>query len=261
MTDYGASPATPPRTRPVAGLPVADLAAAGLGLVAFVLAFLPWLGLKCPNTPGSTACDRINSSGWQLPAGTAAVVLLVLAGLLLLARQLDAAAPAPVLPMVLAVLGAVLVVIQLGVGYGSTADVAEIGTSRKVSLYLVLVVALAEAAVLVLSWLQGTGRLARRPATAVPAGPGQPWQQPAPGPGVSQGWGQPSPGPPAPPGPPPPPGPPARYGPPRDYPPPGVAQPPPGPPPGPGQGPAYGPPHVGPARPPGPAGRGSPREP
>jgi hypothetical protein len=198
MTGYVPNPAAPPPARPRAALPVLDLAVAGLGLVAFVLAFLPWVGLNCSGVPaeGRDACEKFHYTGWELPAGTAGTVLLLVAGLLLVSRLLDPTAPAasPV-PALLALLGAVLVIIQLAVGSGflnliTITDVAKV--SRKVSLFLVLVVALAEAAVAVLAWLQAGGRLTGHRAAVTPVGPGQPWQLSQPAPGAEPGWGQPA---------------------------------------------------------------------
>jgi hypothetical protein len=184
MTGYVPNPAAPPPDRPRAALPVLDLVAAGLGLVAFVLAFLPWIGLDCSGMPVETRqeCESFHYIGWELPAGTAGTVLLLVAALLLVRRLLDSTAPAPsALPALLAALGAVLIVIQLAVGSGflnlvSLTAVARV--AREAGLFLALVVALAEAAVAVLAWLQASGRFTAGRATAAPLDPGQPWQQP-----------------------------------------------------------------------------------
>ncbi len=118
MTGHASSHAASPR-RSAGGLPVPDLVAGGLALVAFILAFLPWLGLDCSGLvpTESAACSKVTSSGWQLPAGTAGTVLLVIAGVLVLARYVDAAAArTPAVAASLAALGTVLIVIQLAQG-------------------------------------------------------------------------------------------------------------------------------------------------
>jgi len=215
MTGYVPNPAAPPPARPRAALPVLDLAVAGLGLVAFVLAFLPWVGLNCSGVPveGRAECEKFHHTGWELPAGTAGTVLLLVAGLLLVSRLVDstASAASPV-PALLALFGAVLVIIQLAVGSEflnliTITDVAKV--SRKVSLFLALVVGLAEAVVAVLAWLQAGGWLIGHRAVATTVDPGEPWQLTQPAPGAGPGWGQPASPPPAQPG----------YGQPADYPP------------------------------------------
>jgi hypothetical protein len=77
------------------------------------------------------------------------------------------------------VAGAVFVIAQLVVG-SSVGDLfASSGgkETRKIAVYLALVVALAEAAVAVVSWLQHSGRMPTRPAAPAAqqwGGPGQP---------------------------------------------------------------------------------------
>ena len=202
--EYVPPAAPPPRSRPRAAPLPLELAAAGIGLVAFILAFLPWLGLDCSGVPVEDRgdCESVHYSGWQLPAGTAGTVLLVVAALLLVHRLIDLTPPAvSSLPALLGLLGAVLVVVQFVIGEPFL-NAFAVGTpaelSRRVSAILVLVVAIAEALVLVLAWLQASGRIAWPTATAartgLAPGPGQPWQQPQqPQAPPGQGWGQPAP--------------------------------------------------------------------
>lgn len=217
MTGYGVpSPPPPPRTR--VALPLFDLIAAGLGVVAFILAFLPWVGVNCSGLPAEeqAACNKFHTSGWQLPAGTAGTVLLLVAALLLVRRLVDQTAdPRSAVPALLAVLGAVLVVVQLMVGSELASAGGDLKTASKIGVFLALVVALAEAALVVVSWLQTTGRMSR-PAP-VPGG-GQPWDRQ---PGPNGGWGgapQRQPGQPGPLGQPGPGGPPPGYPPPQQAP-------------------------------------------
>lgn len=182
MTGYGASsaPSQGPAPRPRGGssLPVFDLAAGGAAALAFIFAFLPWVGSKASEF---TSGDSIG--GWQLPTATAATVLLVVAALLALTPLLPGStatadrSTSPV-PALLAVLSAILFVVQIAVG-GKL-----LGTSveRKIGMYLGLLAGLAGAALLVLSWLRSTGRTGSRGGAAG----GAPYGQPA-----GQSWGQP----------------------------------------------------------------------
>jgi hypothetical protein len=185
---------------------VLDLVTAGLGVVAFILAFLPWIGLDCSKVPseGRSQCDSVTSSGFVLPSGAIGTALLLLAALLVVRRLFDSTADkASSLPALFAVVGALFVIVQVISGSGSPladfiSSVADSTTkeARKITVYLALVVALAEAAVAVVSWLQNSGRMAARP--AAPAHPGgQPWGQPGPvgQPGQPAPVGQPQPGP------------------------------------------------------------------
>jgi hypothetical protein len=164
MTGYEVPSQAPKRpARPRAALPTLELVAAGLGLLAFLLAFLPWMGLDCSGLPAGSrsACAKVHYQGWALPAGTAGTVLLLVAAVLLVRRLVDATADRPsAVPALLAALGALLILVQLLVGF-SALSVSDIGGARKIGLFLALLVGLAEAALAVLSWLRITGRLAR----------------------------------------------------------------------------------------------------
>jgi hypothetical protein len=191
MTGYGVptpAPQQPGRSGPP--LPVLDLVTAGLGLLVFILAFLPWVGIDCSDVPGEgrAECEKVSYAGWDLSVGTAGTVLLVVASALVARRLFDSTAPAvSTVPALLAVLGALLVVVQLVVGAPLLSIAVEFKGATKVGLYLVLVVALAEAAVAVVSWLQASGRMSR----PAPAG-AQLWDRPAQSaqPGADAGWPQ-----------------------------------------------------------------------
>jgi hypothetical protein len=205
MTGYGVPSPAPPPARSGPALPIFDLVTAGLGLVAFIVAFLPWVGLDCS---GSAGCDRADYSGWDLASGAAGTALLIVAALLVVRRLFDSTADrASALPAVFAVTGALLIIVQLISGSPLASLLATAGgsTARKIGMFLALVVALAQAAVAVVSWLQASGRVSR---PAGPAGaqlwdrqpgqhsaqpsqfnqPGQPQPQPQPGPDA--GWPQ-----------------------------------------------------------------------
>ena len=83
------------------------------------------------------------------------------------------------MPALLAVLAAVLLVVHTLTG----GEILGGEVQREIGVWLGLVVGLGAAAVLVLSWLQRTGRM-RKPAPAAPTG--GPWSQQQP----PQGWGQ-----------------------------------------------------------------------
>ncbi len=190
MSGYGTPPGPPsstPRSRRSApALPVLELVGLGLAVLAFIVAFLPWAG--------SELSDELSVQGWDLAVPTAATVLLLVAGLLIAARLLTgtdadggadsgvdkAASPVPAL---LAVLAAVLLVVHTLTG----GEILGGEVQREIGVWLGLVVGLGAAAVLVLSWLQRTGRM-RKPAPAAPTG--GPWSQQQP----PQGWGQQQPG-------------------------------------------------------------------
>ena len=181
MSGYGTPPGSPSseragRAKPA--LPMLDLVGVGLAVLAFIVAFLPWADVKQVD---------FSAQGWDLPLPTVATVVLMVAGLLLVAPLLSGTAPADPdavdtaaspLPALLAVLAALLLAVQALTG------VSSVGGSRGIGVWLGLVVGIAAAAALTLSWLQRTGRI-RRPAPAAPGGPGGgQWsgQQPA--------WGQ-----------------------------------------------------------------------
>jgi hypothetical protein len=188
MTGYGVpSPAAPPPPRSGAALSLFDLIAAGLGLVAFILAFLPWVGIDCSGLPAESRsdCEKVSYTGWDLAAGTTGSVLLLAAALLLVRRLFDSTADrASSVPALLAVLGAVVIVVQLIVGAPLLSTVIEVKDARKIGLFLALIVGLAEAVVAVIGWMQSSGRMARR--APAPAG-GAPWERQQ-QPGPEGGW-------------------------------------------------------------------------
>jgi hypothetical protein len=130
----------------------------------------------------------VSYAGWDVATGTAGTTLLVVAALLVVRRLFDTTAErASAVPALLAVLGAVFVVIQLLVGSTLLSALAGVNDEKKVALFLALVVGLAEAAVAVVSWLQASGR-APRPR---PAGGAQLWDRPVqPGQPAQPAYGQ-----------------------------------------------------------------------
>jgi hypothetical protein len=206
MSGYGAPSGAPTPSRGPAGLPMLDLVAAGLAGLTLIFSFLKWVGPDCSGLPGEakSECDKVGFSGWGLPAGAVAVTLLLLAVLLVLRRLVDTTAEATsVLPAMLASLGALLVIIQLIVGAPLISAISDGKASRKISLFLVLFAALGQAAVMVVSWLQQTGRMSARSTGGASGGwdnapgglPGGLGQGPAPDAGWPQqqqgGYGQP----------------------------------------------------------------------
>jgi hypothetical protein len=176
----GPAPGSTRSGRNAPALPVLELVGVGLAVLAFVVAFLPWAKADVPDD-----VDGASAKGWDLPLPTAAVVLLLVAAILLVAPLLarragagatadadDATGPASPVPALLAVLAALLLVVYAIKGTGDL--------DRGIGTWLGLVLGLGTAAVLVLSWLQRTGRVKKAPA----AGPSN-WQ------GQPQGWGQP----------------------------------------------------------------------
>jgi hypothetical protein len=177
----GPTPGSPARSRRTGpALPVLELVGVGLAVLAFIVAFLPWAkpDVRQP-------VDSVN--GWNLALPTVATALLLVAAVLVAAPLLTkpavaddtetdtAASPVPAL---LACLGALFMLVWVLTGgkYLGTDLTRGIGT------WLGLVLGLGTAAVLVLSWLQRTGRVKKAPA----AGPSN-WNQ-----GQPQGWGQPN---------------------------------------------------------------------
>jgi uncharacterized protein DUF5336 len=181
----GPTPGSPRSGRSTPALPVLELVGVGLALLAFIVAFLSWAK---QDVPDGVSVDGISFSGWDLPLPTAGVTLLLVAGLLTAAplfakKPADADSAVSPVPAMLAVLGAVLLVIFAIIGYAD-------GFERGIGAWLGLVLGLGTAAVLELSWMQRTGRV-KKPAPA--AGPSN-WNQGQPGqgqPGQGQGWGQP----------------------------------------------------------------------
>lgn len=190
MTGYGVPNPAPPSARSGPPLPVLDLVTAGLGLVAFILGFLPWIGIDCSGLPAEarSECDKVSYSGFDLTSGTVGTALLVLAAVLVVRRLFDKTADAiSSVPALLAVVGAIFVIVQLVAGGPLISTVSDLKDARKIGLFLALIVALAEAAVAVVSWLQHSGRMSR-PAPAA----AQPWDRPGPvnqpQPGPDGGW-------------------------------------------------------------------------
>lgn len=183
MSGYGVPPgaspsaARSPRSGPA--LPMLDLVGLGLAALGFIVAFLPWAG--------SDASDDVSAKGWDLPLPTAATTLLLVAAALLTIplftkTKADDTNASPV-PAMLAVVAALLAIIYVIVGF----DLFGADTTREIGSWLGLLAALGAAAVLEVSWLQKTGRIARKP--AAPAG-GQ-WGGGPGGPGgPGQGYGQ-----------------------------------------------------------------------
>ena len=178
----GPTPGPPRSGRTGPALPVLELVGVGLAVLAFIVAFLPWAK---PDVQGVDASvDSVN--GWNLALPTVATALLLVAAVLVAAPLLskpaavedaEAGAAASPVPALLACLGAVFMLAW--VLTGGTYLGADL--SRGIGTWLGLVLGLGTAAVLVLSWLQRSGRMKKTPA----AGPSN-WNQ-----GQPQGWGQP----------------------------------------------------------------------
>ena len=176
----GPTPGSSRSGRSTPALPVLELVGVGLALLAFIIAFLAWAK---QDVPDGVNVDGISFSGWDLPLPTAGVTLLLVAALLTAAPLFtkstsDSVSPVPAM---LAVLGAVLLIIFAIIGYAD-------GFDRGIGAWLGLVLGLGTAAVLELSWMQRTGKVKKAPA----AGPSN-WQGGPSGPqgGQPQGWGQP----------------------------------------------------------------------
>jgi Family of unknown function (DUF5336) len=182
MSGYGMPQGSPPGStrsgRSTPALPVLELVGVGLAVLAFIVAFLAWAKADVPE---GVDANGVSAKGWDLPLPTAGIVLLLVAAILLVAPLLsrrpgavadadDATGPASPVPALLAVLGAVLLAVYAIKGSGEL--------DRGIGTWLGLVLGLGTAAVLVLSWLQRTGRVKKAPA----AGPSN-WQ------GQQQGWG------------------------------------------------------------------------
>ena len=186
---YAAPEAQPaPSTGPTSAQSPVDLAVTwavtGLAVLCFIFAFMPWFGVGVGGASTSF-------SAWDLPVGSTAVALLVLAGILVLRPLLEAGAEkksASPVPAVLAVVGAVLVVVQISRGAGALFDIADVSLSRQWGLILVVVFAVLEAAVAVAGWLHASGRitLAARSRTRTPSPYAQGWANPGYPPGYQQ---------------------------------------------------------------------------
>jgi hypothetical protein len=180
----GPTPGSPRSGRTGPALPVLELVGVGLAVLAFIVAFLPWAK---PQVRGvDVPVDSVN--GWNLALPTVATALLLVAAALVAAPLLTRSAAtvddtetdttASPVPALLACLGALFMLVWALIGG------KYLGTelSRGIGTWLGLVLGLGTAAVLVLSWLQRTGRVKKAPA----AGPSN-WNQ-----GQPQGWGQPN---------------------------------------------------------------------
>ena len=178
----GPTPGAPRSGRNAPALPVLDLVGVGLAVLAFIIAFLPWAK---PEGAGG-ALDSVN--GWNLTLPTVATALLLVAAALVAAPLLTRSASAPTadadtdpaaspVPALLACLGALFMLVWAVIG----GEYLGTELNRGIGTWLGLVLGLGTAAVLVLSWLQRSGRLKKAPAAA-PSDWGQ---------GQPQGWGQP----------------------------------------------------------------------
>ena len=181
----GPTPGPPRSGRTGPALPVLELVGVGLAVLAFIVAFLPWAK---PDVQVSDGVDASVASvnAWNLAPPTVATALLLVAAVLVAAPLLsrpaavedaETGATASPVPALLACLGALFMLVWVisGGKYLGTELTRGIGT------WLGLVLGLGTAAVLVLSWLQRSGRMKKAPA----AGPSN-WNQ-----GQPQGWGQP----------------------------------------------------------------------
>lgn len=178
----GPTPGSPRSGRTGPALPVLELVGVGLAVLAFIVAFLPWAK---PDVRGVSA-DSVN--GWNLVLPTVATALLLVAAVLIAAPLLtgpaatvddtEADTTASPVPALLACLGALFMLVWVLTGGNYLGQ----DLSRGIGTWLGLVLGLGTAAVLVLSWLQRTGRMKKAPA----AGPSN-WNQ-----GQPQGWGQPN---------------------------------------------------------------------
>ena len=178
----GPTPGSPRSGRTGPALPVLELVGVGLAVLAFIVAFLPWAKADL-DAPAGVNVDVPSAKGWDLPLPTVGVTVLLVAAVLVAAPLLtkraaatadddDAVSPVPAL---MASVGALLLLVFAILGAGDNA-------TRGIGTWLGLVLGLGIAAVLVLSWLQRTGRVKKAPA----AGPSN-WNQ-----GQPQGWGQPN---------------------------------------------------------------------
>ena len=189
MSGYGVPPGSSPAAsrspRSGPAVPMFDLIGAGVALLAFIFAFLPWAG------PDTDVEGVDPATGWQLAIPTVATTLLLVAAALVLVpllqpRGSDDASPGPALLAVVAALLYIVFVIVGGKFLGAELE-------RKIGVWLGLVAGLAAAGVFVVSWMQKSGRMAKRPSPASYApgqggAPGGQWggqQQ-----GGQQGYGQ-----------------------------------------------------------------------
>ena len=180
----GPTPGPPRSGRTGPALPVLELVGVGLAVLAFIVAFLPWAKPDV-RLPAGASVDSVN--GWNLAVPTVATALLLVAAVLvatpLLTRspavdETDTVAAASPVPALLACLGALFMLVWVLIGGKYLGQ----DLNRGIGTWLGLVLGLGTAAVLVLSWLQRTGRLKKAPG----AGPSN-WNE-----GQPQGWDQPN---------------------------------------------------------------------
>ena len=179
----GPTPGSPRSGRTAPALPVLELVGVGLAVLAFIVAFLPWAK---PDVRRGVDVDSVN--GWNLALPTVATALLLVAAVLVAAPlltkpaataddrgrhgRLAGAGPA----------GLPRRAVHAGLGADPAGNTSARTSAAASAPGSGLVLGLGTAAVLVLSWLQRTGRMKKAPA----AGPSN-WNQ-----GQPQGWGQPS---------------------------------------------------------------------
>ncbi len=194
MTGYPAQAGPPPghpapnpqrpSNRLTSALSPFDLAVAGLAVLCFVFAFMPWFGV---DVDGAST----TFSAWDFPLGSVAVALLVVAGVAALLPLLETGEekrPASPAAAVLAVVGAVLVVVQISRGAGALFDVANVSLGRQWGLILVVIFAVLEAAAAVAGWLHASGRITMpaRSRVRTPSPYAQGWANPGYPPGYQQ---------------------------------------------------------------------------
>ncbi len=138
-----AAPQGPPRPPMTAQqrLAMFGYVAAGLGLLEFIWGFLDWFG------PGQGLAGYFS-------AGTGAIALTLLAGLLALGETLEKKSPS-LLPSAAAA-GGLLITFGVMVGTPDGVDV-------EVGLILALITSLAQTGLLVFAWMSASGRIAQRP--------------------------------------------------------------------------------------------------
>ena len=157
----GPTPGSPRSGRTGPALPVLELVGVGLAVLAFIVAFLPWAKPDV-RLPAGASVDSVNGWNLALPTvGDRAAAGRRRAGRGAAADQVGrgrrdrapCAAASPV-PALLACLGALFMLVWVLIGG------KYLGTdlNRGIGTWLGLVLGLGTAAVLVLSWLQRTGR-------------------------------------------------------------------------------------------------------
>jgi hypothetical protein len=171
MSGYGVPPGSSPAAsrspRSGPAVPMLDLVGAGIAVLAFIFAFLPWAG---PSVDVE-GVDSQTASGWELALPTSATVLLLVAAALVVAPLLQSSrstGEASAVPALLAVLAAILYLVYVIVGGKLLGTELE----RKIGVWLGLVAGLAAAGVLVFSWMQKSGRVTKKPTPAASYGPG-----------------------------------------------------------------------------------------